>query len=205
MSVSDLALPIDCMKKSSSNPAGNTDISAIYKEHHAELKGFISKRVTFREDAEDILQNVFFQLSKIDLVENPIEHVSSWLYAVARNQIIDRSRKKREERLPRPKKASSNDEDFWVDVSTFLSSDDDNPETEYLKSLIWKELELALAELPAEQRSVFELTELENVSFREISESTGIPQNTLLSRKRYAVLHLRERLAGLYADLIGEE
>ena len=192
-------------KRVSSGPGENRDVSAIYEAHHAELKGFISKRVAFREDAEDILQNVFYQLSKVDLVENPIEHITSWLYAVARNQIIDRSRKKREERLPRPKKTRSNDEDFWVDVSEFLSNDDDTPETEYLKSLIWEELETALTELPAEQRTVFELTELEGVSFREISESTGIPQNTLLSRKRYAVLHLRQRLAGLYTELTGEE
>jgi len=182
------------------------DISAIYDEHHAALKGFISRRVAFKEDAEDILQNVFYQLSKIDLAENPIGHISSWLYTVARHQIIDRSRKKREERLPKPRKTRGhNEEDFWVDVSEFLSNNDDTPETEYLKSLIWTELEIALQELPSEQRTVFDLTEMEGVSFKEISESTGIPVNTLLSRKRYAILHLRERLAGLYAELLDSD
>ena len=193
------------MKKETRSPAaGPVDVSAIYREHHAELKGFISKRVAFREDAEDILQNVFYQLAKVDLVENPIEHIAAWLYAVARHQIIDRSRKKREERLPRPKKTRGDAADFRVDVSKFLAADEGSPETEYLKVLIGEELEAALAELPDEQRTVFELTELEGIPFREISESTGIPLNTLLSRKRYAVLHLRERLAGLYAELLGE-
>lgn len=184
-------------------PEANTDVSAIYVKHSAELKGFISKRVAFQEDAEDILQNVFYQLAKIDLVENPIEQVSSWLYAVARNQIIDRSRKKREAPMPQRKK-ERDDVEFWVDLTDFLENDDDSPETEYLKTLIWEELELALSELPPEQRAVFELTELEGASFKEIAESTGLPVNTLISRKRYAVLHLRERLSGLYRELIGE-
>lgn len=194
-------------KMKTAAPVLQTDVSAIYEKHHAELRGFISKRVAFKEDAEDILQNVFYQLAKIDLTDSPIEQISSWLYTVARHQIIDRSRKKREERLPRTKKskAGGDDDGFWVDISEFLASDDDLPETEYLKALIWDALEVALAELPAEQRHVFELTEMEGVSFREISESTGIALNTLLSRKRYAVLHLRSRLAGLYAELIGED
>lgn len=183
-----------------------TDVSAIYDRHHAELKGFISKRVRFREDAEDILQNVFFQLSKIDLVENPIGQISSWLYTVARNQIVDRSRKKKEERMPRVKNSRANEEEeLWFDISAFMAGDDPTPEGEYIRSLFWEELELALEELPAEQRSVFEMTELDGFSFKELSESTGIPVNTLLSRKRYAVLHLRERLAGLYAELVGGE
>ena len=192
-------------KKTPRNPTDRTDLSAIYQEHQAELKGFISKRVVFREDVEDILQEVFYRLSKVDLVEDPIEHITSWLYAVTRNQIVDRVRKKREERLPRPVKTRNSDDDFWIDVSEFLACGDDTPETQYLKSLLWEQLESALAELPGEQRSVFELTELEGIPFREISESTGIPVNTLLSRKHYAVLHLRRRLAGLYSELIEEE
>ncbi|NDV47287.1 RNA polymerase sigma factor [Paludibacter sp. 221] len=177
-----------------------TDVGKIYEEHQAELKGFISRRVSFKEDAEDILQNVFYNLSKTDLDENPIEQISSWLYSVARNQIIDRSRKKKE-KLILDDKADSDDE-FLSDISEILTSTNDTPETVYLQSLVWEELDAALDELPEEQRTVFELTEMQGFSFKEISESTGIPVNTLISRKRYAVLHLRERLKDLYEDII---
>ncbi len=177
-----------------------TDVGKIYKEHQAELKGFISKRVSFKEDVEDILQNVFYSLSKVDLNENPIEQISAWLYSVARNQIIDRNRKKKEERLPELKNDA--DDDFLTDISEILISTNDTPETEYLKSLVWKELETALEELPEEQKVVYELTELEGFSFKEIAESTGIPVNTLISRKRYAVLYLREKLKELYKDIL---
>lgn len=177
-----------------------TDVGKIYEEHQAELKGFISRRVSFKEDVEDILQNVFYNLSKIDLDENPIEQISSWLYSVARNQIIDRNRKKKEERLPELKNAST--DDLLNDISEILASTNDTPETEYLQSLVWEELDIALNELPEEQKVVFELTELQGFSFKEIAESTGIPVNTLISRKRYAVVHLRERLKDLYNDIL---
>lgn len=174
------------------------EIADIYQKYRSPLRGFIAKRVPSREDCEDILQNVFYQLSKIDLEENPIEQISSWLYSVARNQIIDRSRKKKDVSLP-----DSNAEDggFVRELTdTILSSD--SPETDLLKALIWEELEIALSELPDEQRNVFELTELEGFSFKEISEATGIGVNTLISRKRYAVLHLRKRLYELYEDFL---
>lgn len=183
----------------------HTDVGKIYEEHQAELKGYISKRVAFKEDVEDILQNVFYSLSKVDLVENPIEQISSWLYSVAKNQIIDRSRKKKEERLPDHSgdSSESNENDFLIDISNILSDPADSPEMAYIQSLFWEELELALNELPEEQKTVYELTELEGFSFKEIAESTGIPVNTLISRKRYAVLHLRDRLKYLYDELLG--
>lgn len=178
----------------------SADVGSIYESHRAELQGFISRRVDSREEAEDILQNVFYNLSRIDLIENPIEHISAWLYSVARNQIIDRRRKRKEE--PMPAMRSDPDDDFSTDLSTLIAATDSDPEKDYLRQLVWEELTLALGELPPEQRSVFELTELQGISYREISESTAIPLNTLLSRKRYAVLYLRERLAGLYDALV---
>ena len=173
-------------------------VSDIYDKHQSELRGYISRRVTFKEDCEDILQNVFYQLSRIDLAENPITHVSAWLYSVARNQIIDRKRKHTEQRMPQVKK-DPDDEEFPPDLSYFLS-DDQTPETEYLRLMVRDAVEIALGELPPEQRNVFELTELQGFLFREISESTGIAVNTLISRKHYAVLHLRKRLDGLYKE-----
>jgi len=178
------------------------NIPEIFNQYRAQLKNYISKRVISKEDGEDILQNVFYQLSKIDMVDKPIEHISAWLYSVANNQIIDRSRKHKEVEMPYAK--DDNDETFLNEVPYLLMDDSSSPDTEYLRSLVWDELEIALAELPAEQREVFELTELEGFSFKEISEATGITVNTLISRKRYAVLHLRERLKDLYHDLLEE-
>lgn len=177
------------------------NVADIFNKYRSQLKNYISRRVSSREDGEDILQNVFYQLSKIDLVERPIEQVSAWLYSVANNQIIDRSRKHKEEEMPYIT-TNDGDELFLTEVTSLLMDDDSSPETEYLRSLVWSELELALSELPAEQRSVFELTELEGFSFKEIAEETGITVNTLISRKRYAVLHLRNRLVNLYKELL---
>ncbi len=189
------------MSKQNKNiPPNSTDVSLIYKEYQGELRGFISKRVSFKEDAEDILQNIFYNLSKIDLVENPIEQISAWLYSVARHQIIDRDRKKKEERMPQFSMGS--DDDILTDIADILSDPGDTPEAAYMQQLILEELELALDELPEEQKTVFELTELQGIPFKEISESTGIPVNTLISRKRYAVLYLRERLKYLYDDMV---
>ncbi|MDR2087124.1 MAG: sigma-70 family RNA polymerase sigma factor [Dysgonamonadaceae bacterium] len=189
------------MKKSKSLKH-SSEIPAIYQEYRDELKGYISKRIDFKEDVEDIMQNVFYNLARIDLIENPIEHISSWLYSVAQNQIIDFYRKKKEERFPA---FSDKKEDEWVkNMLEILSDPNENPEIKYMQSLVWEELETALAHLPAEQRAVFELTELEGFSFKEIAESTGISLNTLLSRKRYAILFLRERLQEMYRDLLNE-
>ncbi|MDR2948843.1 MAG: RNA polymerase sigma factor [Prevotella sp.] len=181
-------------------PKGQS-VSDIFNKYRNQLKGYINKRVLSKEDGEDILQNVFYQLSKIDLIERPIEQISAWLYSVANNQIIDRSRKHREVEMPYVK-TEDNDELFMAEITSLLMDDDSSPETEYLRSLVWIELENALSEIPIEQREIFELTELEGFSFKEISEETGITVNTLISRKRYAVLHLRERLRDLYYELL---
>ncbi|MDH6307729.1 RNA polymerase sigma factor (sigma-70 family) [Dysgonomonas sp. PFB1-18] len=182
-------------------PKEQQSVSDIFKKYRSQLKNYIAKRVMSKEDGEDILQNVFYQLSKIDLIEKPIEQVSAWLYSVANNQIIDRSRKHREVEMPYVK-TQDDDELFLSEVTSLLMDEDASPETEYLRTLVWDELEAALSELPPEQREVFDLTEMEGFSFKEIAETMDIPVNTLISRKRYAVLHLRERLRTLYEELL---
>ncbi|HSD08981.1 RNA polymerase sigma factor [Flavobacterium sp.] len=177
------------------------DVGTLVTAYKPRLKAFINKRVSNKEDAEDILQDVFYQLAKVDTAMNPIEQVAAWLYRVARNMIINKQTKKREEELP---SYQNDDDDVMKDISEMLFSNQTSPspETEYLRSLMWIELEEALSELPLEQREVFEKNELEGLSFKEISEETGVSVNTLLSRKRYAVLHLRDRLSDLYEELI---
>lgn len=176
-------------------------IADIFKKYQAQLKGFIARRVSSKEDSEDILQNVFYQFMKNDQADNPIEQISAWLYSVARNQIIDRSRKRREEEMPY---LSGGEEDgtFLRELSELMPDEDQSPEMDYLRSMVWEELENALLELSDEQRTVFELTELEGIPFKEIADSTGISVNTLISRKRYAVLFLRKRLYNLYEDIL---
>lgn len=184
------------------NEPSKNKISDVFKKYQAQLKGYINKRVNSKEDGEDILQNVFYQLLKTDSLINPIEEMTAWLYAVARNQIIDWKRKRKEEEMPHIAKEDS-DELFMSEISNFLFDEESTtPEDVYLRSLVWSELEVALAELPEEQRDVFEWTELKGLPFKEISKSTGISVNTLISRKRYAVLHLRLRLKSLYEDLL---
>lgn len=193
------------MKKISTNTSTGAErdirIADIFRKYQAQLKGFIAKRVSSKEDCEDILQNVFYQFMKSDQEDNPIEQIASWLYSVARNQIIDRSRKHREEEMPY---LSNNEDDgtFLRELSELMPDEDQSPEMDFIRSTVWEELENALLELPGEQRSVFELTELEGIPFKEIAESTGIPVNTLISRKRYAILFLRKRLYSLYEDIL---
>lgn len=176
----------------------NRNISGIFKNIRSQLLGFIKKRVSSNEEAEDILQDVFYQFTGNT---EPIEQVSSWLYTVTRNKITDRYRKKKLPLADDVLNAESSEDDL-SDWKEFLLADSSNPETEYLRSLFWETLQQALDELPAEQRDVFIMNELEQVPFKDIEQQTGVSVATLISRKRYAVLHLRERLALLKDELL---
>lgn len=179
-----------------------THIDEVVNQLGSRLKGFIRNRVNSSEDAEDILQDVFYELAEADQLMKPIEQVSAWLFTVARNRITDSYRKKKPEPIAELQADNEDDEEIFSEIDGLLISPEDSPEIEYLKSLVWVELEKALAELPPEQRLAFELNELEGIPFKEISRITGESENTLISRKRYAVLHLRERLGTIYYELI---
>ncbi|HLK29796.1 MAG TPA: sigma-70 family RNA polymerase sigma factor [Puia sp.] len=176
------------------------NISSVISQFGKRLFGFIRQRVNNEADAEDILQDVWYQLTATVDTE-PIEQVSSWLFTVARNKIIDSYRKKKPESLEDA--LSYESEEGEINFKEILLADkNSNPETEHLRNMFWKELQDALEELPEEQRNVFIWNELEDVPFKEIAEKTGVQVNTLISRKRYAVLHLRDRLQTLYNEII---
>ncbi len=173
-------------------------ISEAIGREHARLRNFIRRRVPDPRDAEDILQDVFYELVEANRLLMPIEHVTGWLFRVARNRITDLFRKKRPESFSDTAVA---DEDGEVlQIEDLLPSLDAGPEALYVRNVLLDELELALDELPEEQRDVFVAHELEGRSFKEIAAETGVSVNTLLSRKRYAVLHLRERLQSIYDE-----
>jgi len=176
-------------------------ISDIIKNYGSRLQGFIRKRVSNSEDADDILQEVYYKLVNADRLMKPIDQMAAWLFTVARNRITDLYRKKKTESMP--EFLSDNDDDnVFAELSHLMYDNGSSPEDDYIRSLVWTELEEALSELPEEQRLVFELTDLKGLSFKEISEQTGVPVNTLISRKRYAILVLRERLQLIYNELI---
>jgi len=165
------------------------------------LLNFIRGQVNRVEDAEDILQDVFYQFSRVNDMANPIENISAWLYRAARNKIIDHRRKKRDEPLP-ASYDEDNDEYIFDEIADIIYGEDATPETEMLRSLVFEEIQTALADLPKEQREVFEMSELQDYSVKEIAEKTHTPANTVLSRKHYAVKFLRKRLEELYGDLM---
>ena|SRR5579871_2940984 len=175
-----------------SGVVSNDRITDIIRREQGRLRSFVRKRVANEGDAEDILQDVFFALVEADWLTKPVEQAGAWLYRVARNRIIDFFRKKRPAQF---------EEEGLEDL---LPSADAGPEEAYLRSLLWGELEQALAELPEDQRAVFIAHEIDGRSFKELSAETGVSVNTLLSRKRYAVLHLRERLKDIHEELRGE-
>ncbi len=177
------------------------NITDIVTEYGNRLSGFIRKRVKRLEDAEDILQEVFFQLSETERLMKPIDEMAAWLFTVARNRITDLYRKKKPELYPEFADDDESENGTAI-LGEFLMADKNTPETEFVRSLVWDELANVLADLPVEQREVFELTEFEGLSYKEIAAFTGEPVNTLISRKRYAVLVLRDRLKLIYDELL---
>ena len=174
-------------------------ISEVVKREQSRLRNFIRQHVPDPGDAEDILQDVFYRLVEANRLLMPIEHVTGWLFRVARNRITDLFRKKQPENFSDMSVAEEDDE--GVQFEDLLPSPDAGPEALYVRNLFLEELKLALSELPKEQREAFIAHELEGRSFKELAEKTGVSVNTLLSRKRYAVLHLRERLQRVYDEL----
>ena len=174
------------------------NITQTIKEYSRRLLGFIKQRVSGNEDAEDILQDVFYQFAGST---EPIEQAGSWLFTVARNKITDKYRKHKLPLVDDVFGTSQTDEESF-DWKEILLATGTNPETDYLRNLFWEELEMALNELPSEQRDVFVQNEIDGVAFKEIAAQTGVSVATLISRKRYAVLHLRERLQVLKDELL---
>src|SRR5919202_45043 len=175
-------------------------IADVVARERSRLRHFIRRRVPDPWDAEDILQDVFSELVEANRLVMPIDHVTGWLFRVARNRIIDLFRRKKPERFGDTAVAEGEDEPLRLE--DLLPSPDAGPEALYARGVLLDELELAVGELPAEQRAVFVAHELEGRSFKEMSAETGVSVNTLLSRKRYAVLHLRERLQDVYDEFM---
>jgi RNA polymerase sigma factor (sigma-70 family) len=174
-------------------------ISEVVKREQSRLRNFIRRRVPDPRDAEDILQDVFYELVEANRLLMPIEHVTGWLFRVARNRITDLFRKKRPESFSDTAVANDDDGEL-LQFEDLLPSPDAGPEALYARHVLFEELELAVDELPEEQRKVFVAHELEGRSFKQMAAETGVSVNTLLSRKRYAVLHLRQRLQSIYDE-----
>lgn len=179
----------------------NELIRDTVKKERGRLLDFIRKRVSSEEDAEDILQDVFFELVETYRLMKPVEKVASWMFTVARNKIIDRYRKKKPVSLESQMGFSSEEEGERLNFEELLEDYSESADSELIRNIILEALEEALEELPAEQREVFLLHEIEDRSFQEISELSGVSVNTLLSRKRYAVLYLRKRLKSVYEEI----
>ncbi len=173
-------------------------ISEVVKREQSRLSNFIRRRVPDPRDAEDILQEVFYELVEANRLLMPIEHITGWLFRVARNRIIDLFRKKKPASFSDA--AVANDDEELLRLEDLLPSPDAGPDALYARSVLLDELEGALDELPDEQREVFVGHEIEGRTFKEMAAETGVSVNTLLSRKRYAVLHLRERLQSIYDE-----
>jgi RNA polymerase sigma factor (sigma-70 family) len=173
-------------------------IADVVEREQSRLSSFIRRRVPDPRDAEDILQDVFYELVEANRLLMPIDHVTGWLFRVARNRITDFFRKKKPESFSETGVTSEDDE--LLQLEDLLPSPDAGPDALYARHVLLDELELAVDELPEEQRDVFVGHEFDGRSFKEMAAETGVSVNTLLSRKRYAVRHLRERLQRIYND-----
>jgi len=174
-------------------------ISDVVEREQSRLRNFIRSRVPDPRDAEEILQDVFYELVEANRLLMPIEHVTGWLFRVARNRIIDLFRKKAPESFS---ETVANDGEARLQLEDLLPSSDAGPEALYLRAMLFDELEAAVEALPAEQREVFIAHELEGRSFKVLAAESGVSVNTLLSRKHYAVLQLRKRLQRTHDELM---
>ena len=175
-------------------------VSEVFTDYRERLMKYIRSRVKLLEDAEDILQETFYQFARIDNMVNPVENLTSWLYTTARNKIIDHYRKKKVRQSP---KSYDDDEDYILEeIADLIYGEKTMPETEMLRAILLEEIQKSIAELPKEQRDVFQMTELLGFSVKEVSEKTNMPLNTVLSRKHYAVKFLRKKLKNLYNDIV---
>ncbi len=177
----------------------NRRIAETVEREQNRLRNFIRKRILDESEAEDILQEVFYEFVQAYRLMKPIEQAGAWLFRVARNRIIDRFRKRRTESLDAPAD-SLNEEGEFFPWEELLPSSDAGPDAAYAREVLIDELEAALDELPEEQREAFVAHEVEGRSFKELAASTGLSVNTLLSRKHYVVLHLRRRLQAIYDE-----
>jgi RNA polymerase sigma factor (sigma-70 family) len=179
----------------------NRQIAAVVQRERSRLRNFVRKRVPDARDAEDILQDVLYELVETYRLMHPVEHAGAWLYRVARNRIVDFFRKKRLLALEDALVEKADDEGALT-LAELLPSPGAGPEAAYARKVLLRELNAALDELPREQRDVFIAHEIDGRSFRELADETGARVNTLLSRKRYAVLHLRRRLQAIYDEYL---
>lgn len=177
------------------------ELDTIIKDNVPKLHSYVRGRIANRSDAEDIVQDTIYQfLRTINVLDNPVAHVSSWLYTVAHNLIVNSQKKHREESLPYL--FSDNGDEFMRDLSDIMVDNGSNPELSILRNMIWKEWQKALEDLPHEQREAVIMTEIEGMSVKEASRKMNVSQNTFLSRKHYAVKYIRKRLHILYNELI---
>ncbi|HET9130354.1 MAG TPA: RNA polymerase sigma factor [Terriglobia bacterium] len=188
----------DVLKQRSAMAEQDQQISEAIKREREKLRNFIRRRVPDPRDVEDILQDVFYRLVEANRLLMPIDHLTGWLFRVTRNRIADLFRRRRTENFSTNDVVNDNDE--RLKFEDLLPSPDGGPDALYARNLLLDELEMAIEELPEEQRDVFVAHELEGRSFKQIAAETGVNINTLLSRKRYAVLHLRERLSDIYEE-----
>lgn len=179
------------------------ELDDLIKQQTPKLRAFVRDRVRNREDAEDIVQDTFYQFVRtIRMIENPVVQVTSWLYTVAHNLIVNHDKKHREESLP-TYQSDPDDDNYLGDLSEIMMADDrDSPDIKLLRTMVWQELNRVMDELPDVQRQALQLTEVDGLSVREAAERMGVSVNTFLSRKHYAVVHVRKRMRTLYQELI---
>jgi RNA polymerase sigma factor (sigma-70 family) len=180
----------------------NRSLADTFAQESARLRNFVRRRVADAGDAEDILQDVFYELVEARRMLRPIEQVGAWLFRVARHRIVDLMRRRRTRGVATGHDPAAGDEGLEDSIEDWLPSPDAGPEAAYARGLLLEALDDALDELPAAQRSVFIAHELEGRSFKDLAAETGVGVNTLLARKRYAVLHLRRRLQAIHDEFV---